>query len=142
MLNDPILIRNLQLKNRLVMPPMQSNHSLRGHVTDDLVAYYRARALGSEPGLIIAEHCCISEAGRADSSQLSIAEDSCIAEHRQLTDAVHEAGSRIFIQMNHAGNAAEPFDGGELVSASDVPALRKTLQKKPRPLTAEEIREL
>ena len=44
--------------------------------------------------------------------------------------------------MNHAGNAAEPFDGGELVSASDVPALRKTLQKKPRPLTAEEIREL
>ena len=39
MLNDPILIRNLQLKNRLVMPPMQSNHSLRGHVTDDLVAY-------------------------------------------------------------------------------------------------------
>ena len=142
MLNDPILIHNLQLKNRLVMPPMQSNQSLRGHVTDDLVAYYRARALGSEPGLIIAEHCCISEAGRADSSQLSIAEDSCIAEHRQLTDAVHEAGSRIFIQMNHAGNAAEPFDGGELVSASDVPALRKTLQKKPRPLTAEEIREL
>ena len=142
MLNDPILIRNLQLKNRLVMPPMQSNHSLRGHVTDDLVAYYRARALGSEPGLIIAEHCCISEAGRADSAQLSIAEDSCIAEHRRLTDAVHEAGSRIFIQMNHAGNAAEPFDGGELVSASDVPALRKTLQKKPRPLTAEEIREL
>ena len=129
MLNDPILIRNLQLKNRLVMPPMQSNHSLRGHITDDLVAYYRARALGSEPGLIIAEHCCISEAGRADSAQLSIAEDSCIAEHRQLTDAVHEAGSRIFIQMNH-------------VSASDVPALRKTLQKKPRPLTAEEIREL
>ena len=126
MLNDPILIRNLQLKNRLVMPPMQSNHSLRGHVTDDLVAYYRARALGSEPGLIIAEHCCISEAGRADSAQLSIAEDSCIAEHRWLTDAVHEAGSRIFIQMNHAGNAAEPFDGGELVSASDVERCTRT----------------
>ena len=142
MLNDPILIRSLQLKNRLVMPPMQSDRSLCGHVTDDLLAYYRARALGSEPGLIIAEHCCISETGRADSGQLSIAEDGCIAEHRQLTDTVHEAGSRIFIQLNHAGNAAEPFDDGELVSASDIPALRKTLQKKPRPLTEEEIRSL
>ena len=142
MFNDPIQIRTLQLKNRLVMPPMQSDRSNRGHVTEDLTAYYRARALGSEPGLIIVEHCCISEAGRADSGQLSIAEDGCIAEHRQLTDAVHEAGSRIFIQLNHAGNAAEPFAGGELVSASDIPALRKTLQKKPRPLTGEEIRSL
>ena len=142
MLNDPILIRNLQLKNRLVMPPMQSDRSNHGRVTDDLTAYYHARAIGSEPGIIIVEHCCISEAGRADSGQLSFAEDGCIAEHRLLTDVVHEAGSRVFIQLNHAGNAAEPFDDGELVSASDVPALRKTLQKKPRPLTAEEIRGL
>ena len=57
MLNDPILIRNLQLKNRLVMPPMQSDRSNHGRVTDDLTAYYHARAIGSEPGLIIVEHC-------------------------------------------------------------------------------------
>ena len=102
MLNDPILIRNLQLKNRLVMPPMQSDRSNHGRVTDDLTAYYHARAIGSEPGIIIVEHCCISEAGRADSGQLSFAEDGCIAEHRLLTDVVHEAGSRVFIQLNHA----------------------------------------
>ena len=139
MIDSSVRIGNLELKNRLVMPPMQTDRSDLGHVTDAMVQYYADRALYSSPGLIISEHCCISEQGRASRNQLSIAEDWCIAEHRRVTDAIHASGSCAFIQLNHAGNAAEPLDGGELVSASNVRALRKTGTPVPRPMTAEEI---
>ncbi len=139
MFYDTIAVGRLELKNRLVMPPMQTDRSALGHVTDDMVEYYRERALYSRPGLIITEHSCITEAGRADSMQLSIAEDDRIAEHRLITDAIHDAGSRVFVQLNHAGSSAEPFVSCERVSASDIPNPRKNLPGAPRPLTVEEI---
>lgn len=142
MLNETIVIRKLELKNRLVLPPMQTSLSDRGHVTEAMLQYYRDRAIGANLGLIITEHCCITEKGRAHEAQLSIAEDGMIGEHRRLTDAVHECGSRIFIQMNHAGSAAEPFDGGETVSASDLVNPRKELRSRPRALTVSEIKEI
>ena len=142
MVNEPVTIGSLTLKNRLVMPPMQTDRSSHGRVTDDLVQYYAARAEFSGPGLIISEHCCITEQGRADAKQLSFTDDSCVEEHRRMTDAVHAAGSKMFIQLNHAGNAAEPLHGEALVSASGVPALRKPGMPAPRPLTAEEIHAL
>ena len=111
MIHDPIFIRNLELRNRLVMPPMQTDRSDLGHVTDRMVQYYADRARYSRPGLIISEHCCINEQGRASRNQLSIAAEACVSEHSRVTAAIHEAGSRVFIQLNHAGNAAEPLDG-------------------------------
>lgn len=142
MLYEPVTIGQLKLKNRLVMPPMQTNRTQLGRVTDDLVTYYRERALYTAPGLILTEHSCITEAGRAAPEQISLAEDSCIDGHRRITDAIHEAGGRVFAQLNHAGSAAEPFDGGETVSASDIGNPRKKLPGGPRPLTVEEIHTL
>jgi len=139
MLYDPVSAGRLELKNRLVMPPMHSGISDRGHVTDALVDHYLARALGAAPGLIIVEHCCISEGGRASATQLSLASDDLIGEHRRLTDAVHEAGSRIVAQLNHAGSAAEPGDGSEPVSAGTIGNPRKKLARPPRALTKAEI---
>ena len=139
MLYDPITINRLTLNNRLVMPPMQTGRTDLGHVTDKLVRYYYERALYSRPGLIFTEHSCITEAGRSAREQLSIADDAMIAEHRRITDAVHEAGSRVFAQLNHGGSSAEPFDGGEILSASDVGNPRKVPVRPPRPLTVDEI---
>ena len=139
MFNDPIFIGRLKLKNRLVMPPMQTDRSSLGRVTDSMVEYYRDRALYSKPGLIISEHCFITEDGRADRNQLSVAEDSCIAEHRRITDAVHAAGSRMFIQLNHAGSGAELPEGKETVSAWKIKNPRKSHLPVPRPITVEEI---
>ncbi len=142
MINDPICIRNLKLENRLVMPPMQTDRSERGHVTDSMVQYYYDRALFSRPGLIISEHCCITESGRASRGQLSIAEDNCVAEHRRITEAIHSAGGRVFIQLNHAGSGAEPLDNSEIVSAWTIGNPRKTELPGPRPLSVDEIRDL
>ena len=102
--DTPIRIGELDIPNRLVMPPMQTNKTDRGHVTAELVQYYRDRAVYSRPGIIITEHSCIAESGRAAEGQLSIAADEYIEEHRQLTDAIHAGGSKAFVQLNHAGS--------------------------------------
>lgn len=130
-----ISIGSLTLANRLVMPPMQTNLSERGHVTEELLNYYRERALFSRPGLIITEHSCIAESGRAAEGQLSIAEDARIEEHKRLTDAIHEGGSRTFVQLNHAGGNGV----GEPVSASEVNTPGKKRPRRHRALSVEEI---
>lgn len=141
MIQETIKVGNLTLKNRLVMPPMATGLTDKGHVTDRLVEYYRDRAAFSAPGLIITEHSCITEAGRASAIQLSIADDDMIAEHKRIVDAIHAAGSRTFVQLNHGGSAASPFYPCEIVSASNIPnPVGKLTQKKtPRPLTKTEI---
>ena len=138
LLNNPILIGQLQVNNRLVMPPMQTNKSNRGHVTEELVQYYRDRAVLSHPGIIITEHSCITETGRAAEGQLSIASDDLIEEHRQLTDVIREGGSKAFVQLNHAGSNGI----GDSVSASAVSIPMKKLAKRPRALTIEEIHQI
>ena len=138
LLQNPVLIGKLQIENRLVMPPMQTNKTDRGHVTDELVGYYRDRAALSRPGIIITEHSCITESGRAADGQLSFASDEMIEEHKRLTDAIHEGGSKAFVQLNHAGSNGIT----EAVSASAVSIPVKKLAKRPRALTAGEIREI
>ena len=138
LLQEPVQIGALQVANRLVMPPMQTNKTDRGHVTEELLQYYRERAVLSRPGIIITEHSCITESGRAAEGQLSIASDALIEEHRRLTDAIREGGSRAFVQLNHAGSNGI----GEAVSASAVSIPVKKLTKRPRALTVEEIRRI
>ena len=138
LLQKPVQIGTLQIENRLVMPPMQTNKTDRGHVTDELVGYYRDRAVLSRPGIIITEHSCIAESGRAAEGQLSLASDELIEEHRRLTDAIREGGGKAFVQLNHAGSNGI----GEAVSASAVSIPVKKLTRRPRALAAEEIRRI
>ena len=138
LLQEPILIGKLTVENRLVMPPMQTNKTERGHVTEELVDYYRDRAVRSRPGIIITEHSCISESGRAAEGQLSLAADELIEEHLRLTDAIREGGSKSFVQLNHAGSNGI----GDAVSASAVSIPVKKLTKRPRALAQEEIRQI
>ncbi len=138
LLDNPILIGHTHVSNRLVMPPMQTNKTDRGHVTEELVQYYRDRAVLSRPGIIITEHSCITESGRAAEGQLSLVSDELIEEHRRLTDAIREGGSKAFVQLNHAGSNGI----GDAVSASAVSIPVKKLTKRPRALTAKEICEI
>lgn len=135
LLDKPITIGKLTCQNRLVMPPMQTNKTNAGHVTDELVAYYRERAVGSRLGIIITEHSCIARNARAAEEQLSIATDDMIPEHKRLTDAIHEGGCMAFVQLNHAGSNG--ID--KSVSASSVNIPIKKLFKKPRELSIREI---
>lgn len=139
MLQNAIQIGSLTLKNRLVMPPMATGKSDAGYVTEELISYYRDRAQFSEPGLIILEHAFISPAGRASAGQLSIADDACITGLTKLVQAIHEAGSAVIAQLNHAGSGAEPETPGVNLSASAVASPRKPDSGVPREMTRAEI---
>ena len=136
-------IGRLELKNRFVMPPMDSGMTEEnGEVSERLIAYYAARAKGGF-GLIITEYTSVDYPdGMAKKGQLSLYDDRFIPKMKKLAEAVHREGSRIFIQLQHPGReTTSEITGRQTVSASAVPSL---LQGKgiPRELRKDEIRGL
>ncbi len=138
MLDTPVMIGSVQIKNRLVMPPMRTGKATGGYVTDELVDYYRDRAAYSQPGLIIIEHSYIQRGGEASVNQLSLASDEMTPGHKRLVKAIHACGSRVFLQINHAGSNGI----GTLVSASAVTVPLVKDKPLPKPLTVPEIKAL
>lgn len=122
LLNTTIRIGNMELNNRLVMPPMAISKADRdGKATENTFAYYDEKSKGGYIGLIIAEHCYISQEGKASNGQLSIADDSSIEGLNKIVSIVHGNGSRIMAQLNHAGSATtETITGFSQMSASAI----------------------
>ena len=119
MLESAIQVGNLLLKNRLVMPPMATERSEGGEVSDALVKYYDEMSAGGWLGLIIQEHAFITLEGKASPNQISFAEDACIPGLKRITEVIHRNGVPVIAQLNHAGNAARrEVTGMEAVSAS------------------------
>lgn len=108
LLDRPIEVNQLKLKNRLVMPPMATETAdLDGKVTPGLLDYYRRKAQGGYIGLIITEYMYVNEEGKASKNQLSIANDEVQEGLRELVGVIHENGSKTFAQLHHAGGAAD-----------------------------------
>lgn len=97
-------IGDISVDNRVVMASMCTNMAtVEGEVTDQLVAYYQERAKGGV-GLIITEFICVdSPIGKYSPSQLCLHNDSLIAGHGRLTEAIHLSGSKIMAQLHHGG---------------------------------------
>lgn len=119
LLNTPIKIGSLELKNRLVMPPMAtSKANEKGQVTAQICDYYDEKSAGGYIGLIITEHSYVSQEGKAGKGQLSMAKGSDVVGLNCLTDIVHKNGSKVIAQINHAGGAANPQITGKPVAFS------------------------
>lgn len=106
-LNEEIKVGNKKLKNRLVMAPIALEKSDHGKVTEELLSYYDKRTKSSNIGLVVIEHSFIREDGRASKNQLSILEDSDIIGLKKLSNIIHKNGSKVIIQISHAGSAAK-----------------------------------
>lgn len=140
-INSTLQLKNLTLRNRIVMPPMASSRaSDSGAVTARMCEYYREKTSGG-PGLVIVEHAYVSPEGKAHKRQLSIASDADVPGLRQLAAAIHANGSIVFAQISHAGGAGET--GQDLVSASAVKSpFAKAEAPCPRAMTAAEVKKL
>jgi len=119
---EPYQIKDLILKNRIVMPAIGTNLSDRkGNVTPRALAYYLARANGGV-GLITTEAIPVNLTGKHRAACLCLFEKSHDASMRHLTSSIHEAGSKVAIQLHHAGRLGDPEVSGQcIVSASEVP---------------------
>jgi 2,4-dienoyl-CoA reductase-like NADH-dependent reductase (Old Yellow Enzyme family) len=130
----------MQLKNRLVMPPMATQKALPdGHVSPELLAYYKEKSFGGYIGLVIIEHSYISPEGIAHKSQLSVADDSVVPGLKEVAKIIHGEGSKTVMQINHAGSAAN----AEIIGAIPVApsAINNPLRgSTPRELAKDEIK--
>lgn len=107
---QPIKLGKTELANRMAMAPLtrsRANDALEP--TDMVVEYYRQRA---SVGLIIAEATQISETAQGYTNTPGIHTPGQIAAWKQVTDAVHAKGGKIFVQLWHTGrmshNAFQP----------------------------------
>jgi 2,4-dienoyl-CoA reductase-like NADH-dependent reductase (Old Yellow Enzyme family) len=102
---EPLIAGRLTLKNRIVMPPMANDlASTEGEVSEALIAHYRRRSEGV--GLVIVEHSYVSRDGKLSSGQLGICDDALLKGLTSLVRSIHESGTPVCIQINHAGRKA------------------------------------
>lgn len=99
-------IKDLDLKNRIVMAPMCMDSAVDGYVNQWHHIHYSTRAIGGV-GLIILEATGIEPGGRITDKDLGIWDDSQIEGLKKIVDSCHQYGSKIGIQINHAGRKSE-----------------------------------
>lgn len=102
----PITVGGMQLPHRLAMAPMtRSRAKLDGTPGDLAPEYYAQRAT---MGLLITEGTQPSEDGQGYLATPGIYTDNHVAGWQRVTDAVHKAGGRLFIQLMHVGRRSHP----------------------------------
>ncbi len=138
---SPFSIGTLEIPNRIVMPPMATNYAtLEGYATDRQAAYYTERIKGGV-GYITVEHTGILLQGKAHSNMLLISSDEHAARIGKMIEAVHGAGGKIFIQINHAGRqTSSAVTGSPIVGPSPIAC--PTRNEIPRELSTDEIQEI
>ena len=136
---SPLTVKNMTIKNRIVMMPMGTNYGEQnGEMSFLHINYYEQRAKGGT-GLIIVENASIdSPQGSNGSTQLRIDHDNYLPRLFKFCENIHRYGTKIAIQINHAGaSAISSRINMQPVSASDVPS--KEGGEIPRPLSRDEI---
>ncbi|MFX1341080.1 MAG: NADH:flavin oxidoreductase [Promethearchaeota archaeon] len=114
---DPIKIKGVFFKNRLVLPPMlQDAATVEGGVTEKVIKFYEERA--EALSLIIVECSYVTLTGQQTKRQLGIHDDSLIPGLKELVKRIQPYNTRIVIQLNHAGPKTDPKLGIEKVAPS------------------------
>jgi N-ethylmaleimide reductase len=103
---SPFRLGPLELPNRVVMAPMTRNRAGPGNVPTDLNATYYAQRAGA--GLIVSEATQVSPQGVGYPGTPGIHSAAQAAGWKLVTDAVHGAGGRIFLQLWHVGRISHP----------------------------------
>ncbi|MDZ4202217.1 MAG: alkene reductase [Gallionella sp.] len=121
-LYTPTTLGKLPLKNRVVMAPMTRSRAI-GNVPNELMAsYYRQRA---GAGLIIAEGTAPSPDGLGYARIPGLFSDAQVQGWQRVTDGVHAAGGKIFVQLMHTGrvgHAANLPAGARILAPSAIAA--------------------
>ncbi|BBC37515.1 hypothetical protein SGFS_088090 [Streptomyces graminofaciens] len=146
---DPIDLSGTPLANRIAMAPMTRSRADEGGRPTGLTAdYYAQRATA---GLIVTEGIQPSYVGQGYPNTPGLHHEEQVAAWREVTDAVHAAGGRIFAQLMHTGRIGHPVllpEGLHPVGVSAVAAQGQVFTHEgpkdfvtPRELTHDEVLE-
>lgn len=148
----PFTLRDMDLKNRIVVSPMAQYKAVDGCPTDWHLIHYGERAKGGA-GLVYTEMTCVSDTGRISPGCPGLYTDEHVEAWGRLTKFVHEeTDARISCQIGHSGRKGstkigwegmdEPLDKGnwEVVSASSIPWSPQN--SIPRQATVDDLEEI
>ncbi|WEG14360.1 NADPH dehydrogenase NamA [Pullulanibacillus sp. KACC 23026] len=133
----PYTIKNMTLKNRIIMAPMcmYSCYDKSGFVNDWHITHYTSRAVG-QVGLVIVEATAVTAQGRISMQDLGIWSDDHISGLKKLVELNHMNNSKIGIQLNHAGRKADIEESIIAPSALEFSDAYQT----PKEMTKEDIK--
>lgn len=138
-------IGTLEVRNRLIMPAMSETLTDKhGSYTDDEMAYYSERAKGGT-GLIITSFGCVDPRGLGAANQLCAYDQENIVSLKKISAGVHRFNGKVFLQLHHAGRAADPsVTGVQPMGPSPIPTALEFggYLPVPREMTQEDIHDV
>lgn len=117
----PLQLGDLTLPNRIIMAPLTRARAGASRIPNAMMAkYYSDRA---NAGLIISEATSICPMGVGYADTPGIWSDAQVQGWQSVTEAVHQKGGRIFLQLWHVGRVSDPMflDGQLPVAPSSIP---------------------
>lgn len=138
---EPIQIGSVVLKNRMVMPPMETAHNnADGSVSQEMLDYYTERACGGV-GLIIVQNTCVdSLASRSAPCQLRADNHHMIPGLSKLAEAIKVNGAAAILQLGHGGRQTNPGCNPGMQNVAPSPIPSPAVGALPKELTIEEIK--
>ena len=121
LLFEPIKIRNIELKNRLVVSPMCQYSSVDGFANDWHLVHLGSRAIGGA-ALVFTEATAVSPEGRISPDDMGIWKDEHIDFLKRISGFIKQHGSVPGIQLAHAGRKAShfsPWKGGKFLNPAE-----------------------
>ncbi|BCF86285.1 oxidoreductase (plasmid) [Rhodococcus qingshengii] len=139
---EPLEVGAIRLKNRIFSSGHDTVMADQGAITDQLVAYHRARAEGGA-GLIVMQVAGIHETARYTSHVLMVTDDSCIPGYRRLAETVHEFDCKLISQLFHPGREImESQDGALPVALAPSAVPNERFHVMPQAVSVELLEEI
>jgi 2,4-dienoyl-CoA reductase-like NADH-dependent reductase (Old Yellow Enzyme family) len=117
----PLRIREIELKNRIVVSPMCQYSAKDGHPQTWHLVHLGSRAVGGA-SLVITEATAVEERGRISPADTGIYNDAHIESWRPIAEFIRASGAVAGMQLAHAGrkgSTAEPWHGAKQVAIAD-----------------------
>ncbi|TDO22927.1 NADH:flavin oxidoreductase/NADH oxidase [Pedobacter duraquae] len=114
----PIKIRGMELKNRIVVSPMQQFSAVNGKVGQWHLVHLGSRAVGGA-GLIITESLAVNKQGRSTHFDAGLWNDGQIAGWKRINAFIHDQHAKVAAQIAHFGSKASrshPNEGLQYLS--------------------------
>ncbi len=143
-IKDSVKTRNIRFKNRVIMPPMATGRADKeGHITEEILKYYRDRTGDKLFSAVIVEHSYVDRRGMANYAQTSIEKDSDIEGMSKLARLIQDNEALAILQLTHAGGAArKEVIGMDPVAPSAVLNPLSKNKDMPIELSKDDIEEL
>ena len=124
-LMEPIKINKHTINNRIIFPPavLFGYDCMSNHIGPQRLEHYK-RMAAAGTGLIIIEATCVDPFGKLSPGQLGLWEDSQIQGFTNVCSAIHEQGSKVFVQIHHGGRNTHPLVNAEPVVPSYIQGKR------------------